>query len=458
MSLNRRNFLQAGLALPALARKDRPTARPNIVLIVADGLSSWMLGCGGNREIRTPNIDELAQTGARFQNHFICTPASSPSLATLFTGRVPRQHGIQDFLTGEPIENPPQGQAAAPPSFRNEVMLSDILVGAGYECGYVGHWHLGEDQTPQHGFRFWYTLDGPPTYQDARINWNGQSSTEKGYLTDLLTAKAGAFLDQQSPAKPFFLTVSYPNPSPPYEGHPARYYEMYAKADFLTTGWERSAANALREKKYLEDAVGNSRKAAAAITALDDQIPLLLAKLHQRGLSENTVIVFTSDTGYFLGRHGLWSDGLASDPINLYEDVVQTPLIWYWLGHVPAQSVRTELVSAYDFVPTVCDLIDVSPPGRNLCGRSYLPLLTNTRLPKKSPWRNVVFGQYRNTEMARDSRFKLVLRNGGSGPNELFDLGADPREKVNGFEDERFLAQRAQMTRAIEGWRRTTAT
>src|SRR6266853_7045604 len=133
MALNRRNFIVGGLALPALARKERTAPRPTIVLIVADGLGSWMLGCAGNHEILTPNIDQLAQSGARFQNHLICTPADSPSLATLFTGRVPRQHGIQEFLTPEPIEKPPQGQAAPPASFKNEVMLSDILAGAGYE-------------------------------------------------------------------------------------------------------------------------------------------------------------------------------------------------------------------------------------------------------------------------------------------------------------------------------------
>ncbi len=458
MSLNRRNFLLGGLAMPALARKERPAPRPNLVLIVADGLGSWMLGCYGNREIRTPNIDQLAQAGARFQNNLVCTPADSPSLATLFTGRVPSQHGIQDFLTGEPIENPPQGQAAPPPSFHNEVMLSDLLSGAGYECGYVGNWHIGDDQTPQHGFRFWYTLNGA-AYQDPKMNWNGQAISEKGHLTDLLTAKAGAFLDQQTPAKPFFLTVSYLNPHPPYEGHPSRYTDMYAKVDFTTTGWERPAANALRGKNYLTDTVGNTRKAAAAITAFDDQIPLLLAKLQQRGLRENTIVVITSADGYLLGRHGLWTGGLASDPINMYEEVMQAPMIWHWLGRIPAQSVRNEPVSAYDFVPTLCDLLEVPlPAGRNLCGRSYLLLLEGKPLPKKTRWRTLVFGQYRNTEMARDSRFKLVLRNNGSGPNEFYDLADDPGEKANQHENEKFLLERAQMNRAIETWRKATAT
>src|ERR1700730_8829382 len=158
MILDRRKFILGSLAMPALARKQRTAERPNIVLIVADGLGAWMLGCGGNREIRTPNIDQIAQAGARFQNHLVCTPASSPGMATLLTGRVPRQHGIKDFLTGEPLENPPQGQAAAP-SFKDEILLSDILSGNGYECAYVGQWTLGDDQHPQHGFRFWYTSE-----------------------------------------------------------------------------------------------------------------------------------------------------------------------------------------------------------------------------------------------------------------------------------------------------------
>jgi len=458
MSIHRRDFLLAGLALPALARKERTGPRPNILLVVADGLGSWMLGCEGNKEIRTPNIDQLAAAGTRFKSHVVCTPSSSPSLATLLTGRVPRQHGIQDFLTGEPIENPPQGQAAAPPSFRNEILLSDILAGIGYECGFVGEWNLGDDRTPQHGFHFWYTIDGSGAYQDPRVNWNGQPISEKGYLTDLISAKAGAFLDHQNPAKPFFLTARYLNPHPPYDGHPARYYEMYAKTTFDTTGWEPAAANVLRGKEYLQDPVGNLRKAAAAITAFDDQIPLLLAKLSQRGLREDTVIVVTSSQGHLLGRHGLWTGGLASNPINMYDEVMLTPMIWHWLGRVPAQNLRPEVISAYDFLPTICGLLEVPPPeGRHLCGRSYHLPLTNKPLPKKSPWRRMTFGNYRNAEMARDERFKLVLRNDGSGPNEFFNLADDPREKVNEHENPKYLIDRDQMRRTIEAWRASTS-
>ena len=457
MSIDRRSFLLGGLALPALARKERIGPRPNIVLIVADGLGSWMLGCNGNKEIRTPNIDQFALAGTRFQHHLVCTPSSSPSLATLLTGRVPRQHGIQDFLTGEPIENPPQGQAAAPPSFRNEVMLSDILSGIGYACGFAGEWNLGDDRAPQHGFKFWYTIDGPAVSQDPHMNWSGQPISEKGYLTDLITAKAGAFFEQQKPGRPFFLTVRYLNPHPPYDGHPRRYYEMYANTEFNSTGWQPMAPNALRGKEYFKDPVGYTRKAAAAITALDDQIPVLLAKLQQHDLRENTLVIVTSSEGHLLGRHGLWTGGLASNPINMYDEVMQVPLIWQWLGHVPAQTTRPEIVSAYDFVPTICGLLEVPTPDRKLCGRSYHLLATGKPLPKKSPWRTMVFGNYRNTEMAQDTRFKLVLRNNGDGPNEFYDLADDRGEKVNQYENPKYLVGRDQMRRAIEAWRTSTS-
>src|SRR6266851_6393656 len=123
MPLARREFLLASLAFPALSAQKKPAAAPpNIILIIAGDLGSWMLGCYGNKEIKTPNIDNLARAGMRFANNFCCTPICSPSRATLFTGRVPRQHGIQDFLTAKPIASPPQGQEMVPQSFAQEIM------------------------------------------------------------------------------------------------------------------------------------------------------------------------------------------------------------------------------------------------------------------------------------------------------------------------------------------------
>ena len=458
--LNRRTFLQStsvSAAASAFAqRKDASPARPNIVLILADDLADWMLGCYGNQEIRTPNIDLLARSGARFQNSFVCTPMGSPSRATLFTGRTPRQHGIQDFLTASPVEQPPQGQRDTPASFANEVFLSALLRQAGYRTGYIGKWHMGNDRLPGHGFDWSATVEAA-TYSDPTYFLNGKETPRQGFLTELNTAYAGEFINQGDPAQPFFLTLGYLNPHTPYSGHPQRYYDLYAGAKFDTTGWLPKAPNALREKEMMDGVVANIRKCAASVTALDDQIPRLLKALDTRGVCGNTLVIFTGDNGYLLGRHGLWSKGHASNPINMYEESMRVPMIWHWRGKIPVESTRPEMISSYDLLPSVCDVAGIAPPAnRNLCGRSYWPLVRNQPPDRKNPWPGAVFGQFRNTEMARDGRFKVILRNGVAGPNELFDLSQDPREQVNQYDNPQYATVRERLTAQLDSWRRRT--
>jgi len=131
------------------------------------------------------------------------------------------------------------------------------------------------------------------------------------------------------------------------------------------------------------------------------------------------------------------------------------PMIWSWLGKVPPTNSRPEVISAYDLFPTLCEATGVSvPQGRNLCGRSYLPLALNQKLPKKEPWRNLVFGQYRNTEMVRDNRYKVVLRDQGKGHNELYDLVADAHEKTNQYDNPQFVSVRDRLAADLAGWRK----
>ena len=203
----------------------------------------------------------------------------------------------------------------------------------------------------------------------------------------------------------------------------------------------------------LADIIGNVRKVAAAVTSLDDDVGVMVAKLVQRRLLDSTLIVFTSTCGALLGRHGLWGAGDASDPVNMYEEAVATPLFWAWPGHVPAQAVRPELVSTYDFLPSICDLVGAGPPASNLCGRSYLALASGKPLPKKHPWRTAIFGHYQGTDMARIERYKMVARNQGKGPGELYDLRADPAEKVNQYENPQFMTVRASLTDQLATWK-----
>lgn len=452
----RRSFLASAASAPLLATHSAAAGpKPNVVLVLADDLPAWFLGCYGNREVKTPNIDRLAAAGTRFLNSFVCTPICSPSRATLFTGRTPRQHGIEDFLTANPAANPAQGQQAPPTSFANEVFLSDLLAPAGYRCGYVGKWHMGNDANPGRHFSYTYTMSGGPRrYIDPEMALNGSVVKEQGYLTDLMTRRALDFLDQQNRTSPFFLAVGYLNPHTPYSGHPQRYYDLYADCNFATFGIQPKAPNALREAQFMDDPVPNLRRAAAAVTSLDDQIPLLQRKLIEKGLFDNTIFVFTGDNGYLFGRHGFWSKGHASNPINMYEEVMQVPMIWSWPGRIPTQVVRPELVSFYDFLPTVCEAAGVDAPrDRNLVGRSYLPVLTNQAIPRRERWRDLVFGQFRYTEMARDNRYKLIIRHAGDGPNELYDLRQDPRERTNQFDNQAYVTIRQSLLQELDAWR-----
>lgn len=415
MNFTRRSFLSAAAAgAPLLAQKGAAGPKPNILLVIADDLPSWALGCYGNTEIRTPHIDRIAEAGARFVNNVVCTPNGPASRATLFSGRTPAQHGVHG----------PEGSLA------REVLLSDVLGGGGYQCTYVGEWGIG-GAAPGHGF----------------------AHVAADSLEDV-TRAAGAFLDQQSKGKPFFLTLAYPGPGASAGTVPAKYQEMYKAVTFDSFGIQPVAENAKAGKENLQNPLASLRRYAAAVTALDAQIPALQRKLMDKGLFDNTILVFTSDNGALLGRHGFWGDGLASDPVNMYEEVMQTPMIWQWAGHVPVHSARPELVSFYDFLPTVCDVTGVSAPsGKNLPGRSYLPLVLNKPLPKKEPWEDVVFGQLRDTEMVRDKYYKLVLRGKGEGPNELYAMRRDPRERNNRYSEPGFVTVRDEMAKKLADWR-----
>jgi arylsulfatase A-like enzyme len=128
-------------------------------------------------------------------------------------------------------------------------------------------------------------------------------------------------------------------------------------------------------------------------------------------------------------------------------------MIWRWPARIPPQTTRTELVSSVDLLPAIAELTAAPLPAGNLSGRSCLALAMGKPLGKTQPWRNVAFSHLQNTDMVRDSRYKLVLRSGGQGPNEFYDLQADPREQTNGYEDGQFNSIRAAFAAEIEKWK-----
>mgnify|MGYP001081150136 CR=1 FL=1 len=449
MNLTRRGLMQSVAAPFLMQRRAAAPRRPNIVLVLAADFGAWMAGCYGNQEIRTPHIDRLADAGTRMAQCFVCTPAEAPSRATLFTGRTPRRHGLEDA---------PEGAAQAPPALANAAMISDLLAAAGYRCGFVGRWAMGNDRKPGRGFEYAAVLEGDPA-ENVQFSVNGSSVSENLFITEILTKYAtNFFAEQKKKDKPFFLAVSHPGAGAAPAGLPQRYLDMYREARFASFGIQPAAPNAVRGREYLEDPLPALRRCAAAASALDDHVGALHRRILELGLFDSTLFIFTSVTGMLLGQHGLWGGGRASDPVNMYEEAVRVPMIWSWPGRIPVQSVRPELVSLYDFLPTVCEAAGVEPPaGPNLCGRSYLPLVMQRPLPKKQPWPDLVFGQYLDTEMARDKYYKLVVRESGKGPGELYDIRKDPRERVNLYSDAGFSTVRAALEKRLAAWREACA-
>jgi arylsulfatase A-like enzyme len=365
MTLSRRRFLYSSLALPAFAAKPAGE-QPNIVLILADGVGAWMLGCYGNKEVHTPHIDLLATNGTRFLNHYTGAPVPGPGRDSLLAGG------------GTTIEK--------------------VLAGAGYNC---------------------------------------QSANGAG---------AAQFIESLSTDKPFFLTASFAPYQTPVD---AKYLTPYGQSKFDTWAQEPAAKNAARNQEMMgKDVLSNLRKIAAATTAFDDQVGAISAAIAQKKLADRTLVVFTSTCGSLFGAHGLWGDGEASNPINMFEEVVNTPMLWMWPGRVPPLAVRPEMVSAIDFMPTICVLSGADLPSASLPGRSYVSLGTGVPLPKKQPWKTTVFARYRNTAMARTDRYKLVWRDEGKGPGELYDDKQDPKERVNQYDNPQFMTVKASLRAA----------
>jgi arylsulfatase A-like enzyme len=319
--------------------------------VLAEDFPAWTLGCYGNTEVRTPNLDALARAGTRFTNNLAYTPVASESRASLLSG------------------SPKGGRA-----------LAELLQGAGYRCGAF-------DQT----------------------------------------CAALDFIQQQTAGNPFFVHVNLPGAT----AATTEFLDSYAGVPFAEQGLMQAVPRAAQGKENFADLIGSFRKAAAAISACDAQFALIRKKLMERGFFDNTLVIFLSTNGLLLGRHGLWGDARASEPENLYEEVVRAPMIWSWPGRVPVQVVRPELVSAYDFVPTLCEIAGAEAPA-GLCGRSYFAVAASRALPKGETWRDLGFAHYRSTWMARDNRFKVVLRDGDAAAGELYDLRQDPGEFTNG--------------------------
>ena len=208
----------------------RDTKKPNIVFILSDDQGYWAMGCAGNKYIQTPNMDRLAESGMMFENSYCASPVCSPARASILTGKMPSQHGVQDWIRlGHYGEN-------ALDYLAGQITLPEILKKNGYECAISGKWHLGdvnsvEKRFPDHTY---IHLKGADHYYNAPMVRNGELVYESRYVTDCITDDAIAYLDQTSRTDaPFYLSVHYTAPHAPWiNEHPEELTELYRDCPF----------------------------------------------------------------------------------------------------------------------------------------------------------------------------------------------------------------------------------
>jgi len=476
--VKRREFVRsaglASLAVPFLGcgrLVRRPLERPNIVFIMADDHASQAIGCYGSRVNRTPGIDRIAREGVRFDNCFCTNGICAPSRAVILTGNHSHINGLRD-------------NAAAFDG--SQMTFPKLLQAAGYETALIGKWHLKSDPT---GFDRWTILPGQGEYYNPDLIEIGGKKRVAGYVTDILTGLAEDFLKvRRDAAKPFLLMLHHKAPHrnwQPAERHmtlyddtefpePPTLFDDYATRsraafeqemtikDHMTldsdlklgpppgrlddsqkAAWERAFGpkrEAFRKadlkgetlvrwkfRRYLQDYLGS-------IAAVDESVGRVLDVLDETGLAGKTLVIYTSDQGFFMGEHG-WFDKRF-----MYEEALRMPLVMRFPDRIRPGSINDDMISNLDFAPTFLDVAGQGKPAA-MQGRSFLPLLLGRPV---AGWPESVYYHYYEypaVHMAkrhygvRTKRYKLIHFYYDIDAWELYDLETDPRELHNVFAD-----------------------
>lgn len=431
------------LALPLPALADGPPTRPNILYIMADDHAAHALSCYGSKVNTTPSLDRIAREGMRFTNAFVTNSICTPSRAVMLTGKY-------SHLNGVPVFNRFDGR---------QPTLAKYLQASGYHTGVVGKWHLGSEPT---GFDDWTILPGQGAYRDpVFFAKKGGRKPFKGYCTDVITDLALDFLKDRPKDEPFFLMYHHKAPHRPWEpdeSHakawagksiptPATFDDDYAtRSDAAREATMRidrdlkpndtkqtppeglSPAELKRWKynRYMQDYL-------ACIASLDDNVGRVLDYLDKEGLAGNTIVVYTSDQGFFLGDHN-WFDKRF-----MYEESLRMPLLVRWPGVIKPGSTSDAIILNADFAPTLMDAAGLPVP-LDMQGRSALPLLRG-ETPKD--WRTSMYYRYYHYPQdhrvqphygVRTDQYKLIYFH-KIKQWELFDLKSDPHELRNLYDD-----------------------
>ena len=398
--------------------KDR---KPNIIVIISDDMGYADIGCQGCKDIPTPNIDSIAQKGVRFTNGYVSCPVCSPTRAGLATGRYQQRFG-HEYNTGPP----PGGLRKQVGLPLKEVTIADVLKSAGYVTGAVGKWHLGmapHFHPLKRGYdEFFGFLHGGHSYIDPGLGTfnpvlrGTKPVNEKEYLTDAFSREAAAFVERHR-KETFFLYLAYNAVHTPMQA-PQRYKDSFKR---------------IKNKKR--------RIYAGMLTAMDEGIGRLLAKLRELDLEKDTLLFFINDNGGPTPANGSRNTPLRATKGTMYEGGIRVPFMIQWPGRLKAGSTYNKPVISLDILPTAAAAGGAElPSGRKLDGVNLLPYLTGE---KKQLPHEVLFWRSGKNHAARKGDFKLVkmgdetgLYNLASDIGESKDLKAEKPDVLKEMQDE----------------------
>ncbi len=451
---------------------------PNILFIMTDDHAAHAISAYGSKINQTPNMDRLAREGMLFNNSFVTNSLCGPCRAVILTGKYSHVNGFMQ--NGNRFDGSQQ-------------TYPKLLQQAGYQTAVVGKWHLGTDPT---GFDYWHVLNGQGPYYNPRMRTADGQVEHEGYTTEIITDLALDWLEKRDQSKPFMLMYQHKAPHRNWQPGP-KYLNMYddvtiPEPDDLFDDYEGRASPArTQEMTVAEHLNANDLKLTPprnlteeqlklwneayepkneafrqanltgkdlvrwkyqrymkdylrCVAAVDDGIGEVLDYLDQKGLADNTIVVYTSDQGFFLGDHGWY------DKRFMYEESAKSPLLIRWPGHIKPGSVNNDLVLNLDFAETFLDAAGVDVPD-DMQGRSLLPVLAGNT---PSDWRKSIYYHYyefpavhsvrRHYGVRTDSHKLIYYYNIDEW--ELFDLDKDPGEMTSVFDAAEYSGVRAELT------------
>jgi N-acetylglucosamine-6-sulfatase len=445
--------------------------RPNILVILVDDLRFDEFGAGGHPYMKTPSIDRLAGEGALFDRAFHTTPICSPNRASILTGQYASRHGIIDNVARD----------AASHRLPNYHLVLQTL---GYQTAHIGKWHMGNDGKPRPGYDVWVSYDGHGRLNNPTLNEDGKYLEHTGYVTDIMNEMAVAFV-QRRHRRPWSLFLAHKAVHPDaeqaadgtfaMEGYRAaeRHQALYRDAVFPMRPNVLPAVAVVKSKPAWAEAV-ELRKSAKAqalhraihsggqeeirlracmMAAVDEGVGMLVQALERTGQLDDTLILFLGDNGYFFGEHGLGPDRRFP-----YEEGIRSPLVARYPRRIKAGTRLADLVILQDLAPTLIQLAG-GTPGRQIQGRSLLPLLAGRRAgwrrsflieywaENAMPW--LVSMTYKAIRTDRYKFIRWVNRARDGELDELYDLDRDPYEIRNVIKHPAYRATRDTLRRTL---------